>query len=722
MSSNGNEDEKLTPSEHVSVNTSEMETDSNGGSSNRPSSDEDRRVPTQTRQESKTVYSEKIGDINIYIRRLKQENQHYEQNFETLRKRYLDLSSFHNEQQERWQHELQQKSQDFEILRQRFDDETQHMHQIQSKLTEELEIRGRLEHDLQEADQYRDKFQQLRREFELYRGRKDSELRSQKKLVAELESDLLEWKKQHDSLHRQLLTVKNLESKNYDGETVSTVEAPTVRQLQILLTKQQDQYETRIEHLRNELKDLSRERSELVIEKEEMQISLKKQVNELVIQRRTTEAELERQIASNANMKVELNSVRKSCEKIQEKLISTEKDLFMARGEKQSLTHAHNTEKTSLVEDMERERGEWQRQKIELESDKADAERQIRDLKSREQQMEQELAMLDTRANDRLKRALVEFGEERKLMQTKEASLQQQVATMQQTVKLISMEHGHSLDILRKENAALKNSLDAIEREKQRICDSLTETEAKLDQFVRKESEWEARENEFLFELEKKRRIDQEQEQKTNDLTVNKERLEMTVAHLKEQVRSLEQEMHRQKQVHQDAIARIAEQHRQRISALENDETKLRESIQRYRKQKARYVIQIDKLKAKCKRKLREYEQSNAFLSQRYQNSQEEVSEIKMQLSALDSKRQRKISSLERQRDHLQMLLEQRESLTIDTCFSQQMDVSVSSDKLSPMSADVDEASNAFDALYHQTLKQSEQIMKLHERASNMYK
>ncbi len=67
----------------------------------------------------------------------------------------------------RWKLQLEEKSKDLDALREKFEHDTRELHQMKMRVDEDVEIRKRLEQDLQQSDQIRNMYNELRRAHEL---------------------------------------------------------------------------------------------------------------------------------------------------------------------------------------------------------------------------------------------------------------------------------------------------------------------------------------------------------------------------------------------------------------------------------------------------------------------------------------------------------------------------------------------------------------------------
>ena len=106
------------------------------------------------------------------IQLLKEENETYKKNFESviktffflkkyiqLRKKYVKYANHHNVQKKIWEQEIKSKTEEFELLKNRFDKETSEFKTLQMKLFEETEMKNRLKKDLETSDKFRKKGQ-----------------------------------------------------------------------------------------------------------------------------------------------------------------------------------------------------------------------------------------------------------------------------------------------------------------------------------------------------------------------------------------------------------------------------------------------------------------------------------------------------------------------------------------------------------------------------------
>ncbi len=251
------------------------------------------------------------------INLLRTENLQFKNNFDTVRRQYSELVNSYNDQTMRWQLQVQQKAQELETLKQQFDLGTQNFEAMKTKLSEEVDMRVRLEKDLADADQYRSGFQKIKRDFELYKMEKESSISQKEKYILELQQDLKEQKENQMNRNIILDTTR----------TVSDVQTTVNNQkMNHIIRKQQTEYEMRIEALLKEMKDVRLEKSTILAQKEELQILTSKQVGDLITENRTLKTDLEIALNKNRQLQEQLTLVQKQNDDQHSTILRLEKE------------------------------------------------------------------------------------------------------------------------------------------------------------------------------------------------------------------------------------------------------------------------------------------------------------------------------------------------------------------------------------------------------------
>lgn len=218
--------------------------------------------------------------VDGIVKHLMQENETYRKNFEQLKKEYVDLTTFVNEQTQRWRGQLEAKTTDFEKLRSRFDQDSADLEQMKLKLMEEFEMRSRLEKDLQECEKYKSMYQKVARELQQFK----SETEEQKQNLAK---QLADAKQEYEITVSEMK--QELDVLRFQPKSPST----TATEMQ-LVQKRNDDLQVQCKLLLQELDELRHEKSTLMASKEEVIMSHSQQFSSLLAKSRGMEDDLDR--------------------------------------------------------------------------------------------------------------------------------------------------------------------------------------------------------------------------------------------------------------------------------------------------------------------------------------------------------------------------------------------------------------------------------------------
>jgi len=295
--------------------------------------------------------------IDLIVKQLLQENDLYKQNFDKLKQEYMSLNTATREQTLRWKTQLESKTQEFEQLRQQFDHETAQLEHMKLKLMEELEMRNRLERDLQEQDKLKQALIKLQREHNQLKLEGEDEKRNHAKLLDTLKHEHLH---QVSELQEELQVWKHMNNVNTSEQNMNA--------MKIRIETLEDQ----VKSLLAELDSERNQKSLLQASKEEATVLHTKQYSTLLIQSRNFEEECDRLKRKNTVLMEHNEHQQKLYEQTHEQLLKCEKQIIrlesQAEENKSSLSKLQATHAEQLRQVVAQFENNEHRLKTELET------------------------------------------------------------------------------------------------------------------------------------------------------------------------------------------------------------------------------------------------------------------------------------------------------------------------------------------------------------------
>ncbi|KAL9647086.1 hypothetical protein ABK040_016560 [Willaertia magna] len=336
--------------------------------------------------------SREVEERNFHtiIHRLKADNDSYQRNFDNLKREYLELHNLSNDQHVRWKSQLERKTKEFETLRSQFDKDTAELQNLKMKLMEELEIRHRLEKDMEDNDKYRDLYSDLRREFEMYKNDMSQKLKLQEKKYDEMKLNYEE--------KIQEYTIQ-LNSSCSTGRTTNEI-----KQLK-KLEEEREELSIKVKQLLKEMVEVRDEKAHAIAAKEQANLVNTQKFSELLSKSRNLETQNERLLKKNERLQLEVDDLSRSNDKMHEQILKLENEVTTLKskieeGEKRYQSERNSQKSNQLLREreFERERGtlmnkinELNKRMDELQATRQDLLNQISDIQMKENEKTQEI-------------------------------------------------------------------------------------------------------------------------------------------------------------------------------------------------------------------------------------------------------------------------------------------------------------------------------------------
>ncbi|EFC45030.1 predicted protein [Naegleria gruberi] len=403
---------------------------------------------------STTSTSVREGDdrnVQLSLQRLRTENDTYQRNFDNLKREYLDLYNQNNEQHLRWKNQLEKKTKEFESLRNQFDRDTQELQQMKMKLMEELELRHRLEREIDENDKFREMYSDLRREYELTKNELTQKLKMAEKRFDEMKGD-------YEDRVQEL--IMQLNDQNIQMKTSKEI-------LQVKrLEEEKEEMSISIKKLLSELHEVREEKAQAVSSREQSNLMNNQKHAELVSKVRTAETQHERLQKKCERLQAELEEITRSNDKMHDQILKLEKELTTTKSKLDETEKQFASERTSYkANQLQRER-EYERDRNIWANKVSELNKRVEDLQQAKQELVTQSYEIHIKENERLHEALRKETEKYLQLEVEKNELKQDLLSKEKRSQHDVQELTNEIARLRKESESVRAEAQAFREER----------------------------------------------------------------------------------------------------------------------------------------------------------------------------------------------------------------------------------------------------------------
>ena len=358
-----------------------------------------------------------------------------------MKREYLDLYNQNNEQHLRWKTQLEKKTKEFDSLRNQFDRDTNELQQMKMKLMEELELRHRLERDIDENDKFREMYSELRREYEMIRNDLSQKLKSAERRFDDMKTEY------EDRIQELMIQLND--------QTIQIKTSKEVVQLK-KLEEEKEELSISVKKLLKELADVREEKAQAVSAKEQANLMNTQKFTEILSKSRILETQNERLQKKCDRQSAEMEETSRANDRMHDQILKLEKELTTTKSKMEENEKQFQQERASFKSNQIQREREYERDRMIWTNKTSELNKRLEEMQQVKQDLISQAYETNVKENERLHESLRKESEKYIHLEIERNELKQELSSKEKRTNHDIQELSHEVMRLRKDNESIK--------------------------------------------------------------------------------------------------------------------------------------------------------------------------------------------------------------------------------------------------------------------------